>query len=123
MRTRHSAAANTLKPRTPAREARTGHDKKMNAWWQPVSSDSLKKERKKEVLPSFHPKGRRQMKQMLVNKQVIGGMKLPLSMKEYLYCRSYEHINLLSEMSTYGKRANMWQMGNSSLMAFAVLPG
>lgn len=67
--------------------------------------------------------GRRLIKQMLVNKQVIGEMNLHLSIKKlYLNCCSYRHINLVSEMSTYGKRANMWQMGNLSSIAFAALP-
>ena len=67
--------------------------------------------------------GRRLIKQMLVNKQVIGEMNLHLSIKkQYLNCCSCEPINLMSEMSTYGKRANMWQMGNLSSIAFAVVP-
>lgn len=60
----------------------------------------------------------RLIKQMLVNKQVITEMNLHLSIKKlYLHCFSYEHINLV-----YGKRANMWQMGNLSSIAFVVLP-
>lgn len=60
---------------------------------------------------------------MLVNKQVIAEMNLHLSIKKwYLNCFLYDHINLVSEMSTYGKRANMWQMGNLSSVAFVVLP-
>ena len=67
--------------------------------------------------------GRRLIKQMLVNKQVIAEMNLHLTIKKsYLNCFSYEHINLVSEMSTNGKRANMWQMGNLSSIAFVVLP-
>lgn len=59
---------------------------------------------------------------MLVNRQVISEMNLHLCMKKYnLNCFSYDHINLLSEMSTYGKSMNMWQMANLSPIAFAVL--
>lgn len=60
---------------------------------------------------------------MLVNKQVIGERDMPLGMKKYLNCCSYEHINLVSEMSACGKRANMWQMGHLSSIASAVVPG